>query len=162
AIFGETAQQEGWLPSKLDGIPGRAMLQYRKRGTDPLRLWYVTDGTVAALPTAEPWSSPATSGAHGWTPPAEPPLRLVKGEDYVIAPPAAAVPAQPKAQPTNREKVAAAIAAGSRTVADVANVTGINKGSVSKAVKSLVEAGEIDRAEDGALSVATQAGEVSA
>ncbi|MFB9416030.1 type IV secretory system conjugative DNA transfer family protein, partial [Dactylosporangium matsuzakiense] len=26
AIFGEKAQQEGWLPSKLDGIPGRAML----------------------------------------------------------------------------------------------------------------------------------------
>ncbi len=47
-------------------------------------------------------------------------------------------------------------------MADVALVTGINKGTVSKAVKSLVEAGEITRADDGALSVATAAGEVSA
>jgi S-DNA-T family DNA segregation ATPase FtsK/SpoIIIE len=47
-------------------------------------------------------------------------------------------------------------------VADVALVTGINKGTVSKSVKSLVEAGEVVKAEDGALSVATVAGEVSA
>jgi S-DNA-T family DNA segregation ATPase FtsK/SpoIIIE len=47
-------------------------------------------------------------------------------------------------------------------VADVANVTGINKGSVSKAVRALVEAGEVHKAQDGTLSVATQAGEVSA
>jgi S-DNA-T family DNA segregation ATPase FtsK/SpoIIIE len=158
AIFGETAQQEGWLPSRLDGIPGRAMLQFEKRGTDPLRLWHVTDGMIAGLPKAEPWHSPEATevpaGTAGTSAPA--PLRLVKE-------PAAAVPAQPTAQPTNREKVAAAIGAGAKTVADVALITGINKGTVSKAVKSLVEAGEIVRAEDGALSVATtEAGEVSA
>ncbi|MEU3892321.1 ATP-binding protein [Streptomyces sp. NPDC029041] len=125
-------------------------------GPRMIRTWTLDDDGVRALP------------ARHWQPvvfkaPAEPaPLRLVKGDDYVIAPPAAAVPAQPKSQPTNREKVAAAIGAGSRTVADVANVTGINKGSVSKAVKSLVEAGEVHKAEDGALSIATQAGEVSA
>jgi S-DNA-T family DNA segregation ATPase FtsK/SpoIIIE len=96
--------------------------------------------------------------------PVAPTLRLVKGEDYVIAPPApaepaAAIPTQPS---TNREKVAAAIAAGSQTVADIALVTGINKGSVSKAVKALVAAAEVHKAEDGTLSIPTQAGEVSA
>lgn len=126
-------------------------------GPRMIRTWTLDDDGVRALP-ARHWQ-PVEAEA-----PAEPAptLRLVKDGDYELAPPAAAVPAQPTKAPTNRERVAAAIGAGSRTVADVANVTGINKGSVSKAVKVLVEAGEIERAEDGTLSLPTQAGEVSA
>jgi S-DNA-T family DNA segregation ATPase FtsK/SpoIIIE len=164
---GQTETQQimgkGWQNHMLPG-PGLAYVRGTGRDMEqsPVAVWDASDDkVVTSLPARTPWrreESPARSA--GASAPA--PLRLVKGEDYVIAPPAAAVPAQPKAQPTNREKVAAAIGAGSRTVADVANVTGINKGSVSKAVKSLVEAGEVVRAEDGALSVATQAGEVSA
>ncbi|NED70454.1 hypothetical protein G3I15_56995, partial [Streptomyces sp. SID10244] len=83
AIFGETAQQEGWLPSRLDGVPGRAMLQFEKRTPDPLRLWHVTDGMVAGLPKADPWQSPAAPA-----PAAEvPALSLVKDDA-----PAAALP----------------------------------------------------------------------
>ena len=109
-----------------------------------------------ALPDRPVWrrqESPARSA--GASAPA--PLRLVKETA-----PAAEVPAQPTKQPTNREKVAAAIGTGATTVADIANVTGINKGSVSKAVKQLLDAGQIRKAEDGALSVPTQVGEVSA
>jgi S-DNA-T family DNA segregation ATPase FtsK/SpoIIIE len=158
-VFGDDATEKGWHAHELP-MPGVAMLRSGpKAPPHPIRTRAFSPADVIALPDRPVWRR---EKAPAWTPPAEPTLRLVKGEDYVIAPPAAAVPAQPKAQPTNREKVAAAIAAGSRTVADIANVTGINKGSVSKAVKSLVEAGEIVRAEDGALSVATQAGEVSA
>lgn len=163
AIFGETAQQEGWLPSRLDGIPGRAMLQFQKRRPDPLRLWHVTDGMVAGLPEAEPWRTPKESPAGTAGASAPTTLRLVKdAPDYVIAPPQESPAAAIPAQPTNRDKVRAAVATGAKTAADVALVTGINKGSVSKALRSLVEAGEVLRSEDGALSVPTQAGEVSA
>jgi hypothetical protein len=95
-----------------------------------------------------------------------PALRLVKDDgDFLLAPPAQEAPAAeaPASTPaTNREKVAAAIRAGAKTGADVALITGINKGTVSREVKALVTDGEIVKAEDGTLSAATQAGEVSA
>jgi S-DNA-T family DNA segregation ATPase FtsK/SpoIIIE len=159
---GQTETQQimgkGWQNHMLPG-PGLAYVRGTGRDMEqsPVAVWDASDDKlVTSLPARTPWhreESPARSA--GASAPA--PLRLVKEE------PAAAVPAQPTAQPTNREKVAAAVAAGARTAADVALVTGINKGTVSKALKSLTEAGEIVRAEDGTLSVApTQAGEVSA
>ncbi|MBB4717852.1 S-DNA-T family DNA segregation ATPase FtsK/SpoIIIE [Streptomyces luteogriseus] len=164
---GQTETQQimgkGWQNHMLPG-PGLAYVRGTGRDMEqsPVAVWDASDDkVVTSLPARTPWHrKEAPAGTAGASAPA--PLRLVKGEDYELAPPAAAVPAQPKSQPTNREKVAAAIGSGSRTVADVANVTGINKGSVSKAVKSLVEAGEVARDEDGVLSLATQAGEVSA
>ncbi|MEW2267994.1 FtsK/SpoIIIE domain-containing protein [Streptomyces sp. NPDC047853] len=162
-VFGDDATEKGWHAHELP-MPGVALLRSGpKAPPHPIRTRAFSPADVIALPDRPIWSrgemSAGTAGTH-----APAPLRLVKDEDFVLAPPAAAVPAQPqpKAQPTNRERVAAAIAAGSRTVADVANVTGINKGSVSKAVKALVDAKRVIRAEDGTLSVATQAGEVSA
>lgn len=160
-VFGESAQEKGWKADELP-MPGVAMVRDGKRKPDPVKVRYMDDDAVIQLPDQPIWhrkESPA--GTAGASAPA--PLRLVKdAPDYVIAPPqetpAAAIPAQP----TNRDKVRAAIGAGAKSVADVALITGINKGSVSKAVKSLVEAGEIARAEDGALSVPTQVGEVSA
>lgn len=148
AIFGETAQQEGWLPSKLDGIPGRAMLQYRKRGTDPLRLWHVTDGMVASLPKAEPWHSPANAPALQ-----QPALQLIK------QPAAAPSPAR---EATNRDRVIEAVLAGARTGRDITDRTGLNKGTVSKLVKALVEAGELVKAQDGTVTASTKPQEVSA
>jgi S-DNA-T family DNA segregation ATPase FtsK/SpoIIIE len=122
-----------------------------------IRTWTLDDEGVRALP-ARRWQPVADQA------PAEPvpALRLVKEGDYELAPPAAAVPAQPTTQPSNREKVAAAIGAGAKTQADVALITGINKGSVSKAVAALVKDGTVLKAEDGALSLAPQSGQVSA
>ncbi|MFF5596670.1 MULTISPECIES: MarR family transcriptional regulator [Streptomyces] len=154
-VFGRSDWPAHDLP-----MPGYALLFDQDKGKhqrrNPIRLRYMKAQQVIDLPDRPVWRRETGAGTS-----APAPLRLVKGEDYELAPPAAAVPAQPKAQPTNREKVAAAIGAGSRTVADVANVTGINKGSVSKAVKSLVEAGEVVKAADGTLSLPV-AGEVSA
>ncbi|MGO4417243.1 type IV secretory system conjugative DNA transfer family protein [Streptomyces sp. MCAF7] len=152
AIFGETAQQEGWTPSRLDGIPGRAMLQYRKRGTDPLRLWHVTDGMIAALPKAKPWISPTAEtapdpGTGGRR------LELVKTPE-VPAPREAAE----TAEATNRDRVMTAIRDGARTSRDVVDRTGLNKGTVSREVKALIAAGSVVKGEDGMLA----AGEVSA
>ncbi|GGQ50083.1 cell division protein FtsK [Streptomyces mutabilis] len=160
-VFGESAQEKGWKADELP-MPGVAMVRDGKRKPDPVKVRYMDDDAVIRLPDQPIWQreeSPA--GTAGASAPA--PLRLVKDTpDYVIAPPqetpAAAIPAQP----TNRDKVRAAVASGAKTAADVALVTGINKGSVSKALRSLVDAGEVLRSEDGALSVPTQAGEVSA
>ncbi|MEU9756984.1 MarR family transcriptional regulator [Streptomyces althioticus] len=155
-VFGDDATEKGWHAHELP-MPGVALLRSGpKAPAHPINTRAFSPADVIALPDRPVWRRETKAGTS-----APAPLRLVKGEDYELAPPAAAVPAQPKAQPTNREKVAAAIGAGSRTVADVANVTGINKGSVSKAVKSLVEAGEVVKAADGTLSLPV-AGEVSA
>lgn len=153
AIFGETAQQDGWMPSKLEGIPGRAMLQYRKRGTDPLRLWHVTDGMIAALPKAQPWTSPATEtapdpGTGGRR------LALVKTPEGAPEPREAGE----TAEATNRDRVMTAIRDGARTSRDVVDRTGLNKGTVSREVKALIAAGSVVKGEDGMLT----AGEVSA
>ncbi|MFE0873251.1 FtsK/SpoIIIE domain-containing protein [Streptomyces rochei] len=166
-VFGEDATEKGWHAHELP-MPGVALLRSGpKVKPHEIRTRAFSPADVIALPDRPVWrreESPA--GTAGDSAPTT--LRLVKGgDDYVIAPPAtepaAAVPAQPTAKPTNREKVKVAIGAGAKSVADVALITGINKGSVSKCVKQLVEAGEVDRSEDGVLTVAaTQAGEVSA
>ncbi|MEV6938325.1 hypothetical protein AB0N19_28850, partial [Streptomyces sp. NPDC051132] len=154
--------------------PGYALLFDQDKGKNqrrnPIRLRYMTAQQVIALPDRPVWrreSAPAVAAGA----PAAPTLRLVKDDDFVLAPPAqavpaaavaAAVPAQP-APATNREKVKAAVGAGAKTPKDVALITGLNKGTVSREVKALVEAGEISKAADGSLSVtATEAGEVSA
>ncbi|MGV9989072.1 FtsK/SpoIIIE domain-containing protein [Streptomyces olivaceus] len=153
-VFGEDATEKGWHAHELP-MPGVALLRSGpKVQPHPINTRAFSPADVIALPDRPVWrrqESPARSA--GASDPA--PLRLVKE-------PAAEVLTQPTKAPTNREKVAAAIGTGATTVADVANVTGINKGSVSKAVKQLLDAGQIRKAEDGALSVVTQVKEVSA
>ncbi|MFE6430851.1 FtsK/SpoIIIE domain-containing protein [Streptomyces rochei] len=150
-VLGEDATEKGWHAHELP-MPGVAMLRSGpKSKPHPITTRAFSPQHVIGLPGREIWhrqESPARSAGAS-------PLRLVKE-------PAAAVPTQPTKAPTNREKVAAAIGTGATTVADVANVTGINKGSVSKLVKQLLDAGQIRKAEDGALSVVAQVGEVSA
>ncbi|MEV6810225.1 ATP-binding protein [Streptomyces sp. NPDC051129] len=168
-VFGRSDWPAHDLP-----MPGYALLFDQDKGKNqrrnPIRLRYMTAQQVIALPDRPVWrreSAPAVAAGA----PAAPTLRLVKDDDFVLAPPAqavpaaavaAAVPAQP-APATNREKVKAAVGAGAKTPKDVALITGLNKGTVSREVKALVEAGEISKAADGSLSVtATEAGEVSA
>ncbi|MET9929403.1 MULTISPECIES: ATP-binding protein [Streptomyces] len=146
AIFGETAQQTGWLPSRLDGVPGRALLQFQTRGTDPVRLWHVTDGTIKGLPKADPWVSPA---ALPEVPaPDGPRLQLVKDAAKEPAE-SAAVPAAPKA--TNRDRVFNAIQEhGPITRKGITDATGVKAPGVSKAVKALISDGLVIDS-DGAL-----------
>ncbi|MFE3560606.1 FtsK/SpoIIIE domain-containing protein [Streptomyces sp. NPDC059193] len=152
AIFGETAQQAGWLPSRLDGIPGRAMLQFQARGSDPLRLWHVTDGMVASVPKADPWRSPAVPTVPA---PDGPRLQLVKPG----APEVPAAGAEAAAPASNRDRVLHAVRDGARTNRDVVDRTGINKGSVSKLVKALLESGELIKDADAGLVVGTPGAE---
>lgn len=157
AVFGENAQQEGWTPAKLDGIPGRAMVQFAKRPPNPVRMWFVADDSIAALPKADPWRSPAVPvagpGDDG------PRLQLVK-PGTVPAPRADGAAAAPA---SNRDKVLHAVRDGARTGRDITDRTGINKGSVSKLVKALLETGELAKDPTAGLVLGTNgAQEVSA
>ena len=119
------------------------------RGYGPrmIRTWTLDDDGVRSLPTSVWYGSvPAEAPA-----PARPALRLVKPE------PEPQVPAAPQ---TNRERVLSAVRAGAQTVRDIAETTGINRGTVSRELRRLIDAGLLTRTEDGAL-VAT-AGGVSA
>jgi S-DNA-T family DNA segregation ATPase FtsK/SpoIIIE len=143
AVFGENAQQTGWVPSTLDGIPGRAMVQHRKRKPDPVGLWHVTDEAIAALPSADPWHSPGAAPTPE-SAPAAPRLTLVKAE-----------PAPRTEAPSLTDTEAAvldAVQSGATRQKDVVETSGIPKGTVSKAVRRLVEAGHLVKTEDGALT----------
>jgi S-DNA-T family DNA segregation ATPase FtsK/SpoIIIE len=174
-VFGEDATERGWHAHDLD-MPGFAMLRSGpKAKPHPIKTRAFSPADVIALPDRPVWERYAEPAA-----PARPALTLVKGgaepidsvyvEDSVYAAPVAVptvpaptapvdrVPAEPA---TNRDRVLAAIVAGARTAKAVTEATGLNKGTVSREVKALTEAGAVLRAEDGTLTVAA-AGEVSA
>ncbi|MFF3178224.1 MarR family transcriptional regulator, partial [Streptomyces sp. NPDC057900] len=76
-----------------------------------------------------------------------PALRLIKDEAAVTAPAAEPV--------TNRSRVLGAVAAGARTNRDIVDRTEINKGSVSKLVKALLETGDLVKDPDAGLILGT-------
>ncbi|GAA3909187.1 hypothetical protein [Streptomyces lannensis] len=156
-VFGESAQDKGWKADELP-LPGVAMVRDGKRGPDPVKVRFMADDAVVALPDQRIWQRGATAPAS----PKRPPLRLVKGEDSVMAPPAtteaaAEVPAQ-TGPVSNRDKVLAAVVDGARTARDITDRTGLNKGTVSREVKALIASGSLVKGADGMLT----AGEVSA
>lgn len=154
-VYGENAADSGWEPSKLGGIPGRALIKHKGRKPTPVRLWYVTDGVVSALPVVDPWHSRATSAAPAAQVPAAEdrlPLQLVKQS----------VAAAPTGEVTNRDRVLAVVLAGARTGRDITDRTGLNKGTVSKLVRSLIESGELVKGADGMITATSQPTEVSA
>lgn len=119
-----------------------------------LRTWTLDDAGVLALPKSvwaatapavEPEDDPGSGGRR---------LTLVKDAAPVPAPvPAESVPAPAApAGATNRDRVLDAIRDGARTARDVTDRTGLNKGTVSKAVAQLVDAGAVARAADGSLT----------
>ncbi|MBK3647254.1 helix-turn-helix domain-containing protein [Streptomyces sp. MBT33] len=155
-VYGENAALSGWEPSKLNSVPGRALIKHKDRKPDPVRIWYVTDGTVTALPEVDPWRTRATTKLTKVPAPApapeveetetiRPALHLVKnGGDFLLAPPAAEAPA-PVAIPDdltdNQAAVFQTVQDGASTNAEIAKATGMNPGSVDRAVKALVKRG---------------------
>lgn len=169
-VFGESAQDKGWKADELP-MPGVAMLRDGKRTPDPIKVRYIDDAGVVAMKSERIWSR-GQGAAQAPAPVARPALRLVKDEDFHLAPPAPAatvnaIPAQPAAAEApavdgTDAKVMDALQKLRPPVRqkDIVEVSGLPKGTVSKAVKRLVDNGQLVRNEDGTIGLA--AGEVSA
>jgi len=149
-VFGRSDWPAHDLP-----MPGYALVFDQDKGKhqrrNPIKLRYMTAQQVIALPARPIWYRTEEMPAvpEQATELRRPTLRLVKDE------PSAEAPAAPQ---TNRERVLSAVRAGAQTVRDIAETTGINKGTVSRAVQALIEAGAVRKTDDGRLV----AGEVSA
>lgn len=136
-VLGEDAQAKGWNADELPA-PGTALIRDGKRSPDPVRVRYMDKAVVIGLPAQPIWSRAAASSSG-----VGPSLTLVKQ-----APAAAADPDSPDA------RVLAIVAAAAVPVRqkDVAERTGLPKGTVSKVVRRLTDAGHLVRLPDGGLT----------
>ncbi|MFG2792998.1 FtsK/SpoIIIE domain-containing protein [Streptomyces sp. NPDC048419] len=136
-VFGEDATERGWHAHDLP-MPGVAMLRSGpKAKPHPISTRAFSPADVIALPDRPIWH-------RGSSKPTGSTLRLVKEQ---------ATPAEntaPVAE-TNRDRVLRAVADGARTLRDVTDRTGINKGTVSREIKALTAAGDLRKSDDGML-----------
>ncbi|MEU0408120.1 MarR family transcriptional regulator [Streptomyces griseorubiginosus] len=139
-VLGEDAQAKGWNADELP-VPGVALIRDGKRKPDPVKVRYMDKSVVIALPDRTPWSrsvAPTVEAAGA------PTLTLVKDTAPDAAPATdSAVARVLKAIETAAEPV---------TQKDLATITGLSKGAVSKAVKTLTTNGTVVRALDGRLT----------
>ncbi|MBO7938144.1 winged helix-turn-helix domain-containing protein [Streptomyces sp. S9] len=117
-----------------DGREYRGHGYLKGYGPRMLRTWTLDDAGVRALPKSIWTPAQSTSGQAPRTP-----LHLVKD-----------TPA-PSGAATNRDKVLSAVQSGARTARDVADATGLNKGTVSREIKTLTASGALHRTADGML-----------
>ncbi|MFE2503255.1 P-loop NTPase family protein [Streptomyces rubiginosohelvolus] len=110
-----------------DGREYRGHGYLKGYGPRMLRTWTLDDTGVRNLPKSI-WTpgNPTTGQA------APAPLRLVKNT-------------APSGIASNRDKVLGAVQAGSRTAKEVADATGLNKGTVSREIKALTASGALQR-----------------
>lgn len=155
-----------YLPQKIErGKEWRGHGYLKDYGPRIIRTWTLTDAGVKALPV-NIWQSsvPASAEAPAPAPAAEvpaarPALRLVKDGDYHLAPPAPVpspapeAPVLPDLGDTDMKVVDAVIAAGGTArQKEIAERSGLPKGTVSKAVKRLTDSGHLVRNEDGTIT----------
>ncbi|MET7547663.1 FtsK/SpoIIIE domain-containing protein [Streptomyces sp. NPDC005500] len=135
-VFGEDATERGWHAHELP-MPGVAMLRSGPRAKPhPIMTRAFSPADVIALPNRPVWHrEPST--------PAVSPLRLVKESTTATETPAPA---------SNRDRVRQAVQDGARTLRDITDRTGINKGTVSREIKALTSTGALRKTADGGLT----------
>ncbi|MFF4823206.1 MarR family transcriptional regulator [Streptomyces sp. NPDC001312] len=138
-VLGEDAQAKGWNADELP-VPGVALIRDGKRKPDPVKVRYMDKAVVIALPDRTPWSRTVATTVEAA---GAPTLTLVKG-------PAPDEPATDGAV----ARVLKAIETADEPVRqkDLVTLTGLSKGAVSKAVKTLTTGGTVIRALDGRLT----------
>ncbi|MFB6706394.1 FtsK/SpoIIIE domain-containing protein [Streptomyces sp. NPDC056333] len=138
-VFGEDATERGWHAHELP-MPGVAMLRSGPRAKPhPIMTRAFSPADVIALPARPIWHrKPST--------PAVSPLRLVKEPV-----PSVSATASGGAE-TNRDRVLQAVQDGARTLRDITDRTGINKGTVSREIKALTSTGALRKTADGGLT----------
>lgn len=138
-VFGDDATEKGWHAHELP-MPGVALLRSGpKVPPHPINTRAFSPADVIALPERPVWQR-ASSRPSGHT------LRLVKEP---AGPTAATVPAT--ASESNRDRVLRAVHDGARTLRDITDRTGINKGTVSREIKTLTGTGALVKSDDGML-----------
>ncbi|MFF3959807.1 FtsK/SpoIIIE domain-containing protein [Streptomyces sp. NPDC001890] len=159
-VFGQDAHEKGWHAHELP-MPGYALLRsHPKAPPHQIRTRAMSPQDVIALPDRPVWRRGAAAPAKAPAPASakQPALRLVKAEPAAEVPTPRPADAAPVA---NRDKVVEAVRDGARTGRDIADRTGLNKGTVSKLVKALTESGDLVKDPDHGL-VLGGAEEVSA
>ncbi|MFI9729187.1 MarR family transcriptional regulator [Streptomyces sp. NPDC052092] len=140
-VLGEDAQAKGWNADELP-VPGVALIRDGKRKPDPVKVRYMDKSVVIALPDRTPWSRSLTPTVEAA---GTPTLTLVRDTAPETAPATDGAPARVlKAIETADEPV---------RQKDLVTLTGLSKGAVSKAVKSLTASGAVVRTPDGVLTV---------
>ncbi|MFJ8550661.1 MarR family transcriptional regulator [Streptomyces sp. NPDC093676] len=138
-VLGEDAQAKGWNADELP-VPGVALIRDGKRKPDPVKVRYMDKAVVIALPDRTPWSrtiAPTVEAAGA------PTLTLVKDT----------APEEPAADSATARVLKAIETADEPLLQkDLTVITGLSKGAVSKAVKTLTTGGTVVRALDGRLT----------
>jgi S-DNA-T family DNA segregation ATPase FtsK/SpoIIIE len=129
-VLGEDAQAKGWNADELPA-PGVAYVRDGKRKPHPISVRYMSDGQVIALPNQPIWRGATVA----------PVINLRK-------PPA---PPAPPAESTE-ERVLRLVQDGPVRQKEIAERSGLPKGTVSKVVARLVAAGRLARLDDGTVS----------
>lgn len=139
-VLGEDAQAKGWNADELPA-PGVALVRDGKRKPNHIRVRYMDKAVVIGLPAREPWSGPQDATVTSLRkPPTTPTL---------------------PGQPGTEERVLRIVGGGPVRQTDIAEASGLPKGTVSKVVKRLAAAGRLVRLDDGTVSLPTT-GTVSA
>ncbi|MFG2528131.1 FtsK/SpoIIIE domain-containing protein [Streptomyces sp. NPDC048516] len=138
-VFGEDATEKGWHAHELP-MPGVAMLRSGpKAKPHPISTRAFSPEDVIALPERPIWHRASSRTAAST-------LRLVKEPAAATA----SAPASTGAE-TNRDRVLRAVHDGARTLRDITDRTGINKGTVSREIKTLTATGALRKNDDGML-----------
>jgi S-DNA-T family DNA segregation ATPase FtsK/SpoIIIE len=147
-VFGEDATEKGWHAHELP-MPGVAMLRSGpKAKPHPINTRAFSPADVIALPDRPTWHR-ESSRPSGRT------LRLVK-ESATSTAATSSVPASAGAE-TNRDRVLRAVHDGARTLRDITDRTGINKGTVSREIKALTATGALRKSDDGMFQTGQEA-----
>jgi hypothetical protein len=133
-VLGEDAQAKGWHADALPK-PGYALVRDGNRKPDPVKVRFMTTEAVIALPDRPIWRGRPAA-------PMAPVVDLRK-------PPAP--PTTPTAV-TTEERVLHLVKEAPVRQKDIAERTGLAKGTVSKVVKVLIEKGRLVRLEDGSIA----------
>lgn len=145
-VFGDDATEKGWHAHELP-MPGVAMLRSGpKAKPHPINTRAFSPADVIALPDRPIWQREVSR-------PAASPLRLVKEPTAT----ASAASSGAEGAETNRDRVLRAVHDGARTVRDIADRTGINKGTVSREIKALTVTGSLRKSDDGMLQPGREA-----
>ena len=120
-VFGESAQDKGWKADELPK-PGVALLKDGKRKPGEVKVRFMTDGQVIALPDQPLWSREVSPDA----------VSLVKGSP---------APVDEEDLTDNQRAVLEAVRGGATTNAAIATAARLNPGSVTRAVTALEKLG---------------------